>query len=139
MYFDYSNRKDLEEICVHDSVFYGFEYNYSEKQIKFNCDYSFERTNHSFVFNNVIFFNVQTCFFWCVGGPNILWLSVKDESSYMDELNKVQTENEKLYKYSCLDRDICYLQLEFQLNSGDTIFIICESVDVEETPCEENI
>ena len=138
MYFDYSNRKDLEEICVHDSVFYGFEYNYSEKQIKFNCDYSFERTNHSFVFNNVIFLNVQTCFFWCDGGSNILWLSVEDDSVYMDELYRLKAKNEPCYN-SCLDKDISYLQLEFQLNSGDTIFIICESVDVEETPCEESI
>lgn len=133
MYFDYSNRKDLEEICVHDSVFYGFEYNYAKKQIKFNCDYSFNMTKTSFVFNNVIFFNVQSCKFWGTA-INILWLNVEDESSYMNELNKVQTENAENYKYSSLDKGISYLQLEFQLNSGDTNFIICESVDAEETP-----
>lgn len=131
MHVNYKNRKDLESICVHDSVFYGFEYLYSQKQIKFGCNFSFNHTNISFVFNNVVFFNVQTCFLWG-SGPHIMWLSLEDESPYMNELNKLKTEN-RLTSDSILGRNISFIQISFQLNSGDTIFIICESVDVEES------
>lgn len=137
MYFNYSNRKDLESIYIHDSVYYGFEYNYSEKQIKFSCDNAYYNTNHLFIFNNVIFFNVQGCRFWS-NLSNFTGFSVEEDSVYMDELYRLKAKNEPCYN-SCLDKDISYLQLEFELNSGDTFFIICESVDVEETPCEENI
>jgi len=131
MQFCYENRKDLESIYIHDTVFYGFEYLYSLKQIKFHCNRKIDNTDYLFTFNNVIFFNVQTCFLWGPG-PHILWLSVEEESSYMNEINKLKNDN-RLTPDTPLGKNISYIQIIFKLNSGDEIFIICESIDLKST------
>jgi len=123
MRFCYENKKDLETIRIHDHIFYGFDYLYSLKQIKFYCN------DYLFIFNNVIFFNAQTCFLWGPG-PNILWLTVEEESSYMNEINKLKNENHPTPD-TPLGKNISYIQINFKLNSGDDIFIICESVDLK--------
>lgn len=133
MYINNSNRNLLDSINVHDSVFDGFEYLYSERQIRFNCNYSINKKSYSFIFNNVIYFNVQSCWFWGAG-PNILCFNVADDSSHIEELTKLKKD-----WHGFLNDDVSYLQIEFQLNSGDTIFIMCESIDINEYDMAETL
>lgn len=127
MHIEYSNRELLENVRVHDSAFDGFEYLYIKRQVKFNCTDSFDRKNFSFVFNNVIYFDVQSCYFWGEGA-NILWLSLVDDKSQINELLELKNDD----WHGFLNEEQFFVQVEFQLNSGDTIFIICESIDIDE-------
>ncbi len=134
MKFDFKNKDKIENLYIHDSIFNGFYYDYEKRQIKFSCKNYFLQKMFYFVFNNVILCNIQSCSFWH-GGNNILEIYLKSDNLQMEQLMKTQNSNQELYSGSYLDKGIIYFSVEMQMNSGDTILIICEAIDV----LEENL
>ena len=106
--------------------------------------------------------NLQCCDFWH-GGNRILWLNLVADQPKLHELRKHKKKEEKkqqkidnslfeqsqeilrkspalqviydemIKKRIGLIDDIDYLEIEFQLSSGDTLLIICESLSIETT------
>ena len=50
----------------------------------------------------------------------------------MNELFEIQKQYDELYEGSYLDQKILYLQVKFQINSGDVLLIICEYIEFKE-------
>ena len=55
---------------------------------------------------------------------------VVEESKEMNELLEIQNTYPGLYEGSFLDRGITYLSVEIEVNSGDKMLIICESIEI---------
>lgn len=127
------NSKIIDNIYIHDSIFSGFSYNYKSREIFLECEQRYLNKRFRFLFHNVILCNMQSCSFWH-GGNSILDISLEESSSQMNELIEIQNQHKELYKGSYLDQGISYLQIKFEINSGDILFIICESFDLEEEP-----
>lgn len=130
MVIDYKNKEIIEEIYVHDSVLENFLYERASRRIIVNCSNSYLGKKYMLICNNVIICELQSCLFWGAGN-NILGINCSD-SKKLHELMMVQTDNKELYQGSLLDQGLDYLCFELQMNSGDTISIVCENLDFRE-------
>ena len=117
----YETRNLLNSIRIHDSEFVGYSYDYDKRMIFFACRNLLENKVMNFSFHNVILHHLQSCSFWH-GGNAILWVNNCDWDNYRDEL----MEQAVKYKNSYLDQGIQYLAVEFIINSGDSVLIVCE-------------
>ncbi len=124
------NKSIIDSLYIHDSVFTGFDYDYTNRKIHFKCENSYYK-RFDFKFHNVILCDMQSCSFWH-GGNAILDMFIEDTTPQMDELLKIQKEHQELYEDSYLDRGILYLQIKFQMNSGDVLLVICEYLEFDE-------
>lgn len=131
MLFDYSNKALLNDIYVHDADFTGFTYDYKNREIKLQCRNDFLEKMQSFVFHNVIVSKMQSCAFWG-NGYNFYDMSTVDPAPELDALYKRLHENETIYKNTYLNGDTHYIGVEFIVNSGDELLIVCESVEYTE-------
>lgn len=132
MIFSYENRDQLDKQYIHDSEFNGYRYDYNERKIIISCIDSFYKRRIQLIFCNVIFSEMQSCLFW-YGGNSIYDIWLEKNSYQMQHLLKIQKSNKDKYDYNCLTEGINYLEIKIQINSGDTFFIICESLNwVEE-------
>lgn len=131
MRIDHNNKQEVNDMYIHDSKFTGYLYDYDKRQISFSCNNIFLKKKFSFLFQNVIFCEIQSCSFWH-GGDSILVISLVDNPPQLKQLMKIQSENQELYKDSYLDKEISYLSVQFEMNSGDILLIICESFDWRE-------
>lgn len=52
-----------------------------------------------------------------------------ENSPQMEQLLEIQNSNKNLYEGSYFDKGKNYLSVEMQINSGDTLLIICESIE----------
>lgn len=128
----WKNRKIMDEFRIHDSEFSGLNYDYDKRIIEMICNnYCLEKTV-SIKYNNVIFFEVQSCCFWSEGN-NIRGIYIEEHSDKLQELKKIQDINGEEYQTSYLNREIMYMQVTIELNSGDEIHIICQSIDWNES------
>ena len=126
--YNYYNKQEIDNIIVHDSEFYGFSYDYMDKKLQFSCDnYWILKKKQTFIFHNVILCNLQGCSFWH-GGNCILGLSLLDNAPEMSRLKEMSLEFEE----TLFDDKTEYITLELQLNSGDTLLIIFESLEYYE-------
>ena len=128
---NHNNKQEVDDMYIHDSKFTGYLYDYDKRQISFSCNNIFLKKEFSFLFQNVILCEMQSCSFWH-GGDSILVISLVDNPPQLKQLMKVQSENQELYRDSYLDKGISYLSVQFEMNSGDTLLIICESFDWRE-------
>lgn len=132
MHIGWKNRKLLDEFRIHDSEFGGLNYDYDKRIIEIICsNYCLEKM-FNITFNNVILFEVQSCCFWSEGN-NIRGMYIEECSHNLKELKKIQNDNKEDYQGSYLNRGFTYMEVTIELNSGDEIHIICQSVD-----CIEN-
>ena len=131
MRITHKDKKLIDQIPVHDALFTGFAYDYTNRDIQLVCERPWESTCASFSFRNVIFCSMQSCEFWGKG-ENILWLSCVENPEELQKLLATQSENKNLYELSCLDQGIDYISLEFRMNAGASFLVICESVEVFE-------
>ena len=82
------------------------------------------------MFNDVISSTLQSCEFWHPS-PDVYYMWTKDESPTMEKLRELQAkEGDSLTR---LGGNAEYIIVMIQLISGDTLEIICESVDHTET------
>lgn len=128
MRFTFSNKEQLDKQYIHDSEFEGYNYDYDKRQISFSCIDGFGIKKIYLTFNNVIYSEMQSCQFWD-GANSIYAMWSEEKSKRMLELLSVLNENKERYDMNCLTEGINYIEVALQLNSGDKLFIICESVD----------
>lgn len=121
------NKEMINNIDIHDNIFVGCNYSYKNR-ILFLIVNNF-RNDYNIIFNNCIFYSMQSCDFWH-GGNNILGINIVEESKEMNELLEIQNTYPGLYEGSFLDRGITYLSVEIEVNSGDKMLIICESIEI---------
>ena len=127
-----NNMDDLRKVYLHDALFAGFEYDYKTRQIQMVCENRFAGKVHNLVFDNVISCKMQSCEFYS-DDNTIMGHSVEKISHILDDLNAQKGEIPYLHRNSQLGKGIKFIVVEFELISGDTLEIICESVDHTET------
>ncbi len=116
------------DVYVHDSVFEGMNYNYENREINMKCDNAYLKKKFFFHFYDVIYFEIQSCEFWCPG-PNINDWIIPDQELKLEELQAIQKAHSSDYDCSRLTENTEYWSSYFLLSSGDTILIICKEVD----------
>lgn len=139
MRFVYENREELDKEYLHDGVFEGYQYHYEKRQIEMSCIDGFFTKRIHLVFNNVIFSEMQSCEFWgsCA---RIYEIWHEDESFQMKYLQDILKSDKNKYDINQLTEGIDFIQVKIQIISGDTLFIICESLDwTEEELKDEDI
>lgn len=125
------NKSVIDDLYIHDSIFTGFDYDYINRKICFICENPYLNRKFYFEFYNVLLFDMQSCSFWH-GGNRILDIFIEKATPQMNELLEIQKQHQELYEGSYLDRKILYLQIKFQINSGDVLLIICEYIEFKE-------
>ena len=125
------NKSVIDDLYIHDSIFTGFDYDYINRKICFICENPYLNRKFYFEFYNVLLFDMQSCSFWH-GGNRILDIFIEKSTPQMNELLEIQKQHQELYEGSYLDRKILYLQIKFQINSGDVLLIICEYIEFKE-------
>lgn len=139
MHIDFSNKEKIKDIYIHDSIFEGFSYDYEKRQVELLCTniHSCTKQKISFYFDNVIFFQMQSCYFF---GPGVnvydIWLDEKPPE--LDKLMEIQNAKAELYDHSYLTGGIQYLSIRLMINSGDELLVICESVEFTKSEPEIN-
>ena len=131
MRFNYQNQEKVNDLYIHDSDFEGFCYDYDKRQIKLSCKNLFLEKIFHFTFDNVIYSGLQSCTFWH-GGNSIYDIYLEDNLPEMDRLMEIQNANSEMYAGSRLDDGTNYIPVKFEINSGDTLLIICEAMECEE-------
>ena len=160
MLYNSQNKTELEDLYIHDSFFSGYQFDYNTKTLTFTCQNDFLKKNFVFAFHHVIYTEMQCCDFW-TAGQTILWLNLREDSSKLRELRKRKAieeaervpSSEVIREYQeirkkhptlmelenrgrnsiGLEDFVDYFEVEFQLNSGDVLFVICESLSVDES------
>ncbi len=137
MIYNYNNKEEFDKIYLHDSIFEGFNYNYDDREISFLCKHYYVNKIYNFRFHNVIYSKLQSCFFW--GGGNCVYdiYCTETPDEFKKLIHDVQTNKHIYFEHSYLDRGINYVTIEIMINSGDSLIIICESVEVLENDLNE--
>ena len=128
MKINYINKNEIDNLYLHDSIFYGYQYNYDERIITFSCENKLLNKKFNFTFNNVIFCSMQSCLFWG-GGDSIFDICIKENEIEKEQLIKIQNSNKAYHDFSRLSKKGTFFTVELQINSGDTLTIICEDLD----------
>lgn len=132
MLINWKNKNTLDMLYVHDSIFSGYVYDYSERTIRLECHNTFLNRLFRFTFHNVVYQNLQSCAFWGAGN-SILYITEIDYPEGFVTLMQLQKEKQSLYFDSFLDKGLHFLSVEIQVNSGDILQIVCESIVVNES------
>lgn len=124
------NKNEVDNLYIHDSFFTGYQYNYTERQITLTCNNDYLKKTFFFKFNNVIFSKLESFALWGKGA-NIMYISLEEDARKLDELTQKYSTTPD-YKLSYLGQETPYLIINFLINSGDELFIICENIDYVE-------
>lgn len=130
MNINYQNVHLSKDFYIHDSVFSGYHCDYAERKIKLSLLNKIAGVSQQFVLNNVILSQFQNCSFWG-GGNAIYYICCYTEHPFFEELNQIKAENIRNVEGSCLDMGVKYIVFELLLNSGCSMYAVCESVDYE--------
>lgn len=129
MHITSENKNQFDIYHYHDAWFKGFNYDYCNRKISFSMEDSWEYDHFDFVFNNVIYFEAQSCTFW--GGSEDLYDAyIRDELPELERIKAFGSEHES-WSLDMFNNGTHYIGVELIVKSGDTILIICESVDVD--------
>lgn len=132
MRIDYKNiNMALKNICVHDAVFNGFCYDYSNNRVSFCVIEQLRKKRIYFHLTNVIGFNMQSCDFWGKS-PHIYDLEIVKD--YNTSLLKriIDLRDSENYVTARIDDPSKFMELKFILTSGDTFEIVFEHLKVRE-------
>lgn len=130
MIINSKNQHEFNKLCLHDSIFSGFVYDYETQTVKLSCENHLESKHFELAFKQVVAINVQSCCFW--GQSNRIYdVWIDEDPEYFEKLLHIQAENAERYSLSNLDRGASYISVVIQLISGDDIHITCESIMVE--------
>ena len=125
------NKNEVNNLYIRDSIFTGFQYDYTERQILLTCNNAYLNKSFFFKFNNVIFSKLESFQLWGEGS-RIMYIALEEDAKELDELTKKYSSKPD-YKLSYLGQETPYLVINFLINSGDELYIICESIDYVET------
>lgn len=151
MIFNYENEDEINQIYVHDAMFCGYVYDYSNRTISFQCEDYFRGKKLLFLFRNVAYYEMISCQFWGESDERLNGLSSSSQSPAFQKLSRLQKEKEESDKKAfamqglsynpafskCLwNYGIGYFQVEFEFISGDYLIIVAEQLEFEETEFE---
>lgn len=131
MNINYQNIQLFEKLYAHDCIVSGYCYDYEKRTIQLVLTSPLTGVNKKFVLNNVILSQFQSCSFWH-GGNAVYYVGCHTEHPFWGQLEQVKKENAQNIEGSYLDMGIDYIVFELLINSGDSMYVICESVDYEE-------
>ena len=131
MNINFQNVHLSKNFYIHDSIFLGYHYDYDKRTIQLTLLNELNNIVQRIVLNNVILSQIQSCSFWGDGNA-IYYLRCYAEHPFFDQLNHIKTDNIRNIDGSRLDMGITYIVFELQVNSGDSMCVVCESVDYEE-------
>lgn len=124
------NQREFSKLCLHDSIYSGFVFDYETQTVKLSCENHLENKRFDFIFQQVVAINAQNCCFW--GSSNRIYdVWIDEKPVYFEKLLRIQAQNAERYSLSNLDRGVSYISVAFQLTSGDDVHITCESIIVE--------
>lgn len=133
MRIDFTNKDIInsKEIYVHDAVFTGFNYNYKNKYIIFECEETYYRKKFYFKFLNVFGFKMRECDWWGESQRILDWEAVDiNNNSLTREL--IEFRSDENQSISRLTNPNIIIESVFTLISGDTFTIVCEYIDFYE-------
>ena len=131
MKINYHNIQQSRNLYMHDSIFSGYSYDYDKRTIHLTLLNELNNVIQKIVLNNVILSQLQSCSFWG-GGNAIYYVCCYAEHALFDQLNQIKVANVHNIGGSYLDMEVNYIVFELQVNSGDSMCVICESVDYDE-------
>lgn len=133
MKINYKNKKEVEKIYVHDAFFETFQYDYIKKEINIKLNNIFINKKHKCTFKEVIYYEIIGIELWGQVERIIDWEIVED-SKKLNELVLADKKTDFDYINSLFKRkpNVKYITTKFTLNSGDTVLIICEEIDIDE-------
>lgn len=134
--YAYANRREMDRLPVHDSVFSGFEYRKNESVLEMTCVREADGRPIRFRFENVAGVQLQSCTFWS-GGNSVMCVYAEDNGTLLEAFRRKQAENEELYSGSKLAKGTPFIIVTFEINSGDTLSVCCETVHVSESDADE--
>lgn len=115
---------------VHDALIANFEYQYNNRMICLDLDNSEWGYEVKIKFENVLYFEVQSCYFWGKGYNVFSWEQV-DDKDIIDPLYQ-KIDNKQNYYMELISKQNTYFATKFIMNSGDEMLIYCEKIFVEE-------
>ncbi len=144
--FRHENVDEINSIHVHDAMFYGYVYDYSNRTISFQCEDSFRGKKLSFLFRNVAYYEMISCQFWGESDERLNGLTASTQSPFFQKLSQLQKEQDESNKKTfakqglsydvpmrtCWNCGIQYFQVSFELITGDRLTIIAEELEFEE-------
>ena len=122
------NKEELNKINIHDSFYDGFQYDYENRFIKLCCENYYLKKTFTFIFHNVILFEMQSCLLWG-GGNAIMYIALSDYAPIVKRYQELRSSEKEAIKFSCLNKNVSYMPIEIQINSGDMLYFLCECVD----------
>ena len=126
-----NKEKVTNDFDVHDALVANFEYKHDERVIYLNLDNSEWGYDIKLRFENVLYFEVQSCYFWGKGYNILEWELVEEEEEILTSLCK-KADHIKNSSFNLLLKENTYFATKFLMNSGDEILIYCEKIFVEE-------
>lgn len=128
--YNFDNQDQINKVDIHDFKFYGFEYNYDSNQIHMKCVQEYLKNELNIIFNDVLLFDMQSCNFW-PGGPDITCMYTFDLTDKYDKWKKyAEQQNYPYYEGSKLYNGTQYVAAGIEINTGDTLEIVCKSIEV---------
>ena len=119
-----------KEIYLHDALFYGIKYEYSDKKIyvQYQLDkYNKHMKYKKMIFCNVVAFEMTACEIWGKS-PHIYDFEISKENNLIKKI--LQTNLELSNKLNeCFETIITF-------SSGDRLVVSCEYIIVEEDTTE---
>lgn len=141
--YTYQNRKEINEVYLHDSLFYDVIINIEKKTIEMNLnrwepdEYEYDKYNKCKVtFENVLHFEFDRLDFWGDGGERINTIFLGDDNLPHNYIKgKLEKATEEYRAKNCSDpQDFFskdkekFINIGLEIMSGDIISIICEKM-----------
>lgn len=137
MLYNHNNKEEFDKIYLHDAIFEGFNYDYDKREICFTCKHYDTNKIYNFKFHNVIYSKLQSCSFWNGGNSVYDIYSTEMPDEFTQLIQDIQNNAAINFEVSYLNRGITYIAIETTINSGDTLLIVCENVEVSKSELNE--
>ena len=58
-----------------------------------------------------------------------MYIALSDYAPIVKRYQELRSSEKETIKFSCLDKNVSYMPIEIQINSGDMLYFLCECVD----------
>lgn len=125
MCFDFSNRKEIECLPVSGCAFSGLHYDYAGREIRVSCERSIPAEKLLLDFRNVLFASFRRT----GDAPQteiFSGISVQEDCAPLRQLREFRERKEP--GGGLLDRERPYCPVTLEMESGNALLIVCDSV-----------
>ena len=118
--------EEISRMNVVDACFSGFHYDSESHEIKFELTEEYQKKKFCFRFVNVVLFEMQSCAFWGASPHVYFWEHQHDteDNTFVCSLFRKEESG-----FQVPDG---YLESVLSMTSGDSLTLVCESVDFTE-------